>query len=870
MTTFRRFIISILVVLAIWTFFAWPLPRYLGEGISSASLNIEKGSTRAMIPGDHLQFLYQFWLTGDTIKGHTPLFINPYEFNVGNDADGAFRGTYYAPFSLFYAAGEVIGGRAFGYNFNQLVTMWIMFFFTWLLVRRYSKEDWISLGAATVGLSIPYSWITMFDGSPTGLTMMWVPIIFWALDVMIAERKVWAGAVAGLGICLAESDTHVFFFSLLAAPAWCAVSYLFHYPVQWPSRALCRSFLKAGLPLMIFLGVAAWQIWYVRHSVQDTTLATTSRSIEEIRAGSPMLSGMVRLSNIGEGRKIYVGGYLMALLAAGAWMFLRARRGGGDERKLPLLPVVLLGCGIIAVGLLATGVMNPGGPRAWKVVMTLIPPYGMIRQPHKIFCLMPVLIALAAGILWPALLRGLSARWRKVALLVMVLPIAFDFGHRIHPTVCLLDREQGAFKAIADDAKATGNLRPHLLSLPIWPGDSHFDSLNEYYVSLYGLRMVNGYGGTVRKSYQENIFQRLESMNVGGLADGQLDFLLSRGVDYIVLHEDCFPEKVSPFPVGQVLDALLQHPRLKRMGSDGAVWAFKILDGRHGGRPSNDQTNGLSEVSGGSGSVPTVLSEVMPKPLIEHYFPARRFEFENLVTESPMKLPGSDYLVLSDKGQTVGAPSTMTVRSLPINWLVRAKGAGSLMFANVLGSDTNQPVKVEIAAQDWSWEKISIPSGTGVTGVGAVVGWAAGSVSLDSIILAAGDWVSPLPGTSIELPASEFFHAGYTRMNDHSVTLRASHEPGSIVFYGPKLPLDVGVYSVELVFESPAPAETLLGEFNIRWRGDEQEGWTRVVGGTRAVCKFEQKDNRAFLLAFKFQRAADVIIKKVVLTRINP
>lgn len=852
MTMFRRLLCSVLVVLAIWMFFSWPVPRYLGEGISSASQNVEKGGTRAMIPGDHLQFLYQFWLTGDTLKGNTPLFINPYEFNVGTDADGAFRGTYYVPFSLFYALGEGMGGRAFGYNFNQVITLWIMFVFTWLLVRRYSHEDWISLGAAAVGLSLPYAWVTMFDGSPTGLTMMWVPIIFWALDVMIAERKVWAGVVAGIGICLAESDTHVFFFVLLASPAWCVLSFLFHYPRQWPSRALCRSILKAALPLILFLGVAVGQVWYVRHSVQDTALATTSRSIEEIRAGSPLLSGMIRLANSGEGRKIYVGGYLMALLAAGAAMFLWARRREGTERKFPLLPVVLLGVGLVGVGLLASGVHNPGGPRAWKVVMTLIPPYAMIRQPHKIFCLMPVLIALAASILWPALLRGLSPRWQKAALLAMVLPMIFDFGSRIHPTICLLDREQGAFKAIADDARAEGNLRPHLLSLPIWPGDSHFDSLNEYYVSLYRLRMVNGYGGTVRKSYQDNIFQRLESMNVGSLSDEQLDFLLSRGVGYLVLHEDCFPEKVSPFPVGQVLEALQAHPRLKGIGSEGAIWAFKILPLAKIKMGATERTPPLNKNS-------LLEGFVSSKPFSMYYFPARQFEFEALRRAAACSAPQGPITV----------PSSMTRLDLPLKWWVRARGAGTVLVATVVGPVTNPPVRRGVDSRDWTWERISIPEGTGVAGVGAVVGWADGAVELDSIILAAGDWASPAPGTRLELPASDFFHAGYSRQEDRSITLRANYEPSSIVFYGPKLPLDAGLYAIELVFDSPAAAGTLLGQYNIRWSGDESQDWTPVVAGARATSRFVQKDNRPFFLAFRFERSADVTMRKVIVIRLE-
>jgi len=485
-------------------------------------------------------------------------------------------------------------------------------------------------------------------------------------------------------------------------------------------------------------------------------------------------------------------------------------------------------------------VMNPGGPRAWKVVMTLIPPYAMIRQPHKIFCLMPVLIALAAGILWPALLRGLSLRWRQLVLVVMVLPIVFDFGHRIQPTVCLLDREQGAFKAIAEDARVGGNLRPHLLSLPIWPGDSHLDSLNEYYVSLYRLRMVNGYGGTVRKSYQENIFQRLESMNVGSLPEGQLDFLLSRGVGYIVLHEDCFPEKVSPFPVGQVLDALRNHPRLKMIGSDGPMWAFKILS---------------TEIPAGT---------VINKSLLKYYFPARRFEFEELCRAAAGGVPQAAAL----RG-TVTVPPSMTVLDLPLKWMIRARGAGTIKVANVIGPFTNLPERVEVGSADWNWKSLSIPSGAGVAGVGALVGWMEGVVELDSIILAAGDWASLAPGASLELPASDFFHAGFTRTESRSVTLRANYEPDSIIFYGPNLPLEAGTYSVELVFESPASAGTILGKYNIRWRGNETENWTPVVAGVRAFSRFVQKDNRPFSLDFDFERSADVTIRKVILIRLE-
>ena len=523
--------------------------------------------------------------------------------------------------------------------------------------------------------------------------------------------------------------------------------------------------------------------------------------------------------------------------------------------------MLFLGAAILAVALLSTGVMNPFGPRAWKVVTTLIPPYGMIRQPHKVYCLMPVLLALASGILLPALLKGVPRRWKTVAMVVLVIPVILDYGHRIKPTVCLLDRDQNAFRAIADDAKAVGNPRPHLLSLPVGPGDSHYDSLTEYYISLYRLRMVNGYGGAVQESYRTNIFNRLESLNVGSISDQQLDFLLKRGVGYLVLHEDCFPEKVSPFPVRQTLEALLNHGRLKFIWREGAMWSFKILP----------------------------FGEIREKvSFMKYHFPARHFEFEDRIPlTSILSTKGRGSVIPSalegaGKGEgysrdrsarfhslenRIAIPPSLASRAISLCWMVRARGQGVVSVANVIGGVTNAPVDLDVAAQDWIWERIEIPQGSGADGVGAIFSWKQGVVDLDSAILAEGSWASPAPGASVELPAACFFHAGHTDRSGEWVTLRAAYEPHSIVFYGPKLPLDKGVYAAEFVFQSDAPAGTVLGQFNIRWAGDETNGWSKVIAGKPAVLTFDQKDNRPFFAAFDFFRAADVRIKSVRLTR---
>lgn len=857
MTALQRTALSFLVALLVWAFFSWPVPRVMTSGVACASLNVEKGSARAMMPGDHLQFLYQFWLTADTLRGHAPAFVNPYEFNIGDDEAGRFRGTYYVPFSLFYAVGAAWLGPAFGYNFDHLVTLWLTFLFLWMLVRRYCRDDGLAAVAALVGLGIPYAWITMLDGSPTGLAMMWVPLIYWALDVMVVERKIWAGALAGIGICLAESDSHVFFFAILSSPVWCGLSYLFHFRGARPWRGELRSLSRAALMLILFLGVAVWQTWVIRHSIQETTLVVASRSIEEIRAGSPALSGLVKLHNPGDSRKIYVGGYLVFLLAAGALAFLRGRKREGQGDGVPLPALMALGAVMVGVALLATGTMNPLGPRAWKVVMTLIPPYAVIRQPHKIFCLMPSFVALASGLLLPCLLARVRGHWRVWVAFALVVPLLLDYGFRIRPTLCILDRGQGAFKAVAEDARAAGNTRPHLLSLPIWPGDSHYDSLNEYYVSLYGLRMVNGYGGSVKSSYLADVFGPLESMNLGVVTAAQLDFLLSRGVGYLVLHEDCFPEKVAPFPIGVTLESLLNHPRLLCIGKEAAMWAFRI-------QPAGQEVIGRKATH-----------------FMTTYCCARQYEFESLVpgtvTRPALLIPAGSPAMpeacngvrLAAAGDAVALPPSLTTVGLPLSWTVRVKGQGRVEVATISAGKTNAPTPLAVDSGDWVWKSIGIPGEAAGGGVSAQFTWGDGTVDLDKALLTAGEWEAPAVGAKVTLPAACFFHAGYTDKSLEWVVLRAAYEPDSIVFYGPKLPLEKGRYAATLVFESDAPAGTLLGQINIRWTGAEDQGWVPVRQGSPSVVRFEQKENLPFFLAFEFHRSADIRIRSVELSRLE-
>jgi hypothetical protein len=840
--------IALAVVLAVWALFTWPLPRHAGSAIPSSAYNLEKDSLRQMIPGDHLQLLYQLWIGSDTLKGGTPWYHDVYEFNTGNDADRFFPSTYYWPFSFFFFMGSWFGGQAAGYNFAAFTTLFVTYLFTWLLIRRFTRDNWLSGVVAVISIIFPFRWITLLDGSPTGLTLMWTPVIFWALDIMIAEKKWWAGGLAGIGLFVGEwGDTHVFFFNILATPFWCVFCYLYHSP-KWPTRKEALVLLKAAVLLIFLLGLVGFQVVRVKHQLKDATIAKQGRSIDEVANCSLPLSGVVKFVNPQDSRKIYMGGYLLLVMAGGwgAFLLVRRRDSGLSKRVLPLL---LISGALFVIVMLATGTRNPLGPTAWKLLTMVVPPYGMIRQADKIFCLMPFFVAMVCGLLWGYILEFVPRERRRFWALALLVPLLVDYKYRIMPTLCGLDAEQGAYRAVAEDARAEGDRRPHIMVVPVWPGASHFNAVNEYYVSLYRIRMVNGYGGTVKTKYMENIFLPLESINMGGIYDPQLDNLLKRGIGYLVFHEDVFPEKVSPFPAGHTLQKLLNHPRLRCIGKDGAVWAFKIY------------------------AMP--LPERAQVSFMTYLFAAKRRELERsvvtpaVVTKADSATLGEGYVTLQQPGDVVRIPGTLVPLDDPLQWIIHARGEGVLAVSHVVDGVTNRPVRLEVKSPDWVWVNVAIPVRPASLAVEGSLALAEGAVDLDSAILAGGTWASPVKGSFLDLPAACFFHAGATAADFEYVEFRKRYDPDAIVFYGPKLPLDKGKYSAEIIYESSAPAGTPLGAFNTRWPGDEDSPWVQMRVGSRAVATFEQRDGKPFFVAFRFFRQADMRIKKVRLSRLE-
>ena len=877
----RLFLFSLVISFGIWGCFSWPLPRYFSSGVPAAA-HMEPVSVQPMVPGDHLQFMYYCWLAGDMLFGKTPLFCNPYEFNTGETAaksseipaakrlgakEGYSPDSYYFPFSLVYAVSASAGGRALGWNLTGFLTLWSTYLLTWLLVRRYASPDWLAGCAALIAIALSFRWINLCGGSPAGWACVWIPAILLGIDLAIRDGSVAGGLLAGISILFASwTDQHIFFFGTLASPAWAMVAFTAGARPSARLRISWQNIFLALLPIPLFVG-AALAFPVLMQQIAEAgggagkhlSASVGSRGWREVALYSPLAQGLISWLPLGVSNHIYIGFSALSFLAAGFVCLAigAARRQGGNPRQLLILCLLL--SGIAAVVILALGVHGPWQALFLRACRKLIPPYAMIRQPAKIFCLMPVLLSVAAGIGLSGIFSCFKNQRTKILLaLLFCAAVVTEYKLRVHPTICILDLKQGAYEAVIQDAAISGK-QAHAMIVPLWPGDAADSSIYQYYASLYRLRMLNGYSPVVPKSYAENVFNRYESVNQGLLTEKQVNGLLRSGINYLILHEDLFPEKVSPFPVGMTLKRLLENERLKLVKQAGRAWAFKLEN-------EKSQTN-FNDLIADQRTDKQKDWQIFGSAW---HWPAASSARKAKIVSSASPA-GDSYVTLDKPGAAVCLPLQRRIAPDPqMQWMARVRGEGTLYVEALAAGRTICCDMLDIESDDWTW--INIPAGNfrEFSPIGLKIEHESGSIDCDEITLAAQDFSVLDDLDEIFLPAKCMFHAGYTSLRDDAVVFEKVRERCGLIFYGPKLPLEKGKYIVELVFGSAAPRGALLGQFNVkRNERDPMLRWIPVVSGARSMAEFSVYQNLPMRIEFQFLGNGDMKISGIKLIRLE-
>ncbi|TVQ99141.1 MAG: hypothetical protein EA399_08730 [Desulfovibrionales bacterium] len=804
-----------------------------------------------MVPSDALQLLYYFQLVKEWVTGGTPLFYNLYEFNTGNDEERFIPGGYYVPFSLIYTVGALVGGQAFGMNLAGVVSLWISLLATWLLLRRYVQDELIVALFSVFALAMPFRWMQLMDASPAGYAMMWVPLMLLGLDLAIRDGKMLGGLLAGVSIMMAFfGDLHVFFFSCLLLPGWCVLAGIAEPRWNLPLGKRFAVSAKGLLPLALMMIVLVFAVSSQSASLDETHMGS-GRDMREVAIFSPQKSGFLFWEEHGISNQVHVGKVLPLLLVVGSLAIIVAfvRNPRRQWRNMLFWLLLLVGMGGIAVLALGPHGMRHGG--LYSLVREVVPHYAMVRQAGKIFTLMPSLLALGGALALYAVVQSLPRGdwWRRACIGLVGGGLIGGNLFLPTPTLTYLDTRQQAYQAVVDDAEKLG-IDPRALVITLWPGDSHFSSIYQHYAIAHRIRMINGYTPAIDTEYFHDVFRRFESLNQGYLGDDQIENLFSRGIRHILVHEDIYPEKVAPFPVSFLLHTYMSHPRLAFLDQDGPVRAFRILD-----QPRLQMGDGQPQIE--------------TPPL----FPARLFALDAVrrsggILGHDEQASGSTLVALSESGESVTLPWTATPPAPNLHFLVRARGGGSVM-ASVHNIDGQEMIERDLLvdSNEWEWFRVEVPLLT-FSQVALHLQHQHGHVELDMAMLTGGHWPFLAPGESLKLAAPLFFRAGYSDLNTNSVMFRALREDRRIVFYGPRMPLAPGRYTVDFQFTDDAPAGTQLGVLHVELDWNTKDGPVfDVMAGEELSFSLDVPRTLPLSFSFIYLGAGDLRIDQMVLTR---
>ena len=848
MKRFRVALLSLFLTLSVWLVISWPLPKVLNEAISVGLMKRSNSQLASvhMMAGDHLQFMYYMWIFSDYLTGQTPWFHNVYEFNTDHDADRYRPGSYYFPFSLGFSAFYALGNRAFAWNMISLATLWLAAYATWRFCRRYTDSDGIAATGALLAILFPYQWIQLYGGSPAGFGMALIPVLLLGLDRAVRDERMVGGWMAGVALLSASmTDTHVFFFGTLMVPCWCIVAFTQRNHFAWRKLGSYLRLALALAPVVLLAVLAYLQAQLGTRHIKQTASAG-GRRISEVALFSPKADGLWAWHEIDVSYHIYFGFLVTALLLIGLVLCLvKAWRNHERATWRTCALMGMLVIGIVGIVLLALGPFSPFEGRAFTAARKFVPNYTMIRQTAKIYVLLPALLALGVTLTLTGLRTWLPRRLGVALVLAVATGFAVEYFFQSKLLLGFIDDRNGAYAAVADDAKSRTD-PAHVVVVPLWPGDSHYTSVYQHYVSLYRIRMINGYRPFVPKEYIDSVFTPFRSINHGVLSDEQINELLRRGIHYVILHEDLFPEKVSPFPVTTTLRNLLEHPRVTLLQQDGPVWSFRL-----------EPTAKTRDVSG---------------PAWPHHFPARRLEAERQdinggrKTEDPAA-SGGRFVSLSNDASVATSPLFSPM--LPqLRWAIRARGQGELQVNSHMAGQTHALAAFPVASTNWQWLEAPLPPFALSQDVAVEARVPSGMVDVDVIKLWAGAWTSPAPGETLTIPGPCFFHAGAIDLAMDAVNFRPDRDRQDLVLYGPKLPLEPGRYSVVVNIESDAPAGTPYGMWYMACPEGNEVGRLELKADGVHQATIEVPNNLPFLLAFGYAGKTNLYFKSVQITRL--
>lgn len=312
----------------------------------------------------------------------------------------------------------------------------------------------------------------------------------------------------------------------------------------------------------------AWLL-YEKWTKLDKSVLMGGRPLSVIRLYSPVLSDLWKRFQYDGEKLIYPGVFAVLLSFCSILLFQKRRR-------FPLAGKWKLGFLIILF--LVTYHLS-FGPNLdfyfplYRFFYENIPHFNYIRVPTRLLYLAFFFLSLLCAYGVKSLFCWVGRSSNYIAC-VCLIAIGFDYYPASPPGISLLPSRQGCYEHVKSHLQKSGRI----LEIPLWPGESSWSSIYQFYAMRYRLAMINGYRPAIATSYIENVFKPLVGVNTGEMNFEMWRLLKSWNVRFILVHEDAFPAKVSSFPAHFTTLRLKNSPYLKFVMRENEIYLFEVLD----------------------------------------------------------------------------------------------------------------------------------------------------------------------------------------------------------------------------------------------------------------------------------------------------
>ena len=560
--------------IALGLVFTWPLALYLPSGIPFAYIVDPAFKLSTLFVGDHLQLYYHLALMKKAALGKIAWFTNPYEFATPFRAEQVY--TYALPVSALYLPFALVS-ETVGYNLLVLFSFGLTGLAMYLWAQQLTGSRAGGLTAAVAFNFLPLRLVELYGGHPAGLAIFLFPLTLYFFDRAITEKSAKWSALAGLS-AFAFAYQYIYFcyylllFLLVYLP-WRAIPAV----AKNTREGTLSKFLTAGAPFALGLGAAAWAMLAYKRSVVAKSAFAGGRGMDEVGLFSPQLSAAV-WPDIGY--TVYLGMAGISALMAIVYAIAIPRRMEPNKRDMVFFSIVFM-----VSYALAFGVTLDRHIPLYSLFYDWVPAFKYSRVPPKIMVIAASAGAALTGYLTAAVIRMAGRRAGYLAAGMAGLLVMLDYHPKQAIGVCLLDEGNAIYARLAKEAKGGP-----VLNIPLWPGESAWASLYQYYALQSEVPMVNGYSPVVAAEYVEKVFWPLAAVNAGDLTAGHARLMRDLGARYLIFHENAYPPKVSAYPPRFALERLLHSPYLRLVEGREPQWLFEILP-EAGGAPYDANTS---------------------------------------------------------------------------------------------------------------------------------------------------------------------------------------------------------------------------------------------------------------------------------------